>query len=181
MNLDNGKAKIKHTGRDINIVIPSKKNWFFLVFGTLWLIVWFSFSSSLGFLLRPSPDGEIGMSVFILFWMLLWLLGGLAILTLLLWGYFGKEQIELTGPNFMLSKTVIGLGVKNNLKSHEVKNFRFNSTSNISFGSNYLAPYGLGPGKIKFDYGLKTYSFGMAVDEAEAHYLIEILNNQLLE
>ena len=43
------------------------------------------------------------------------------------------------------------------------------------FGGNRWSFWGLGPGKIKFDYGFKTYSFGLGVDDAEANYIIEIL------
>jgi hypothetical protein len=46
------------------------------------------------------------------------------------------------------------------------------------FGGSRWAFWGLGPGKIKFDYGFKTYSFGLAVDDAEANYLSEELNKK---
>jgi len=36
----------------------------------------------------------------------------------------------------------------------------------------------MGIGPIRIDYGLKTYSFGLAVDEAEAKYLIELIKKK---
>ena len=47
------------------------------------------------------------------------------------------------------------------------------------FGGSRWAFWGLGPGKIKFDYGMKTYSFGLAVDDAEANHLVEYLTNRI--
>jgi hypothetical protein len=35
----------------------------------------------------------------------------------------------------------------------------------------------LDPGKVKFDYGLKTFALG--VDDAEANYIVNIINYNL--
>ena len=144
--MNNGKAKIENTIGNYTVSIPSKKNWFTLLFGTAWL------------------GG--------------WTIGGIMVVSMLLWGYFGKEKLEFDQQEVKLEKTIFGIGIKKRLIKKEVTNFRFEKISESMFGGNRLAFWGLGPGKIKFDYGLKTYSFGLAVDDAEANYLSEELNKK---
>jgi hypothetical protein len=82
--LDNGKAKIDKTFNGLNISIPSKKNWFALLFGTAWLGGWFfglkSASSPLF-----SGTGHSGADGFLTFWLIAWTVGGLAIISI----YYG--------------------------------------------------------------------------------------------
>ena len=68
--------------------------------------------------------------------------------------------------------------IKKKLIKKEVKNFRFEKISQGWLGGNGWAFWGLGPGKVKFDYGLKTYSLGLAADDAEANYLVKELNEK---
>ena len=169
---NNGKAKIEKTFNGLNIIIP-KKNLFILIFGTIWLSGWF-----LGFALfemfASSGIPKI-ISVFILG---TWTIGGLIMIFFLLWGYFGQEKFITDRHEVLFEKTVFGIGKKNRLNISEIKNFRADFVNNSPFGGNNGALFGFGPGKIKFDYGLKTYSFGFGVDEAEAHYIVELLKEQ---
>ncbi len=180
MNLNKGKAQIEQSGNNFKIKIPSKKNWFVLLFGTAWLGPWyFVFKSKIQRLGILEGDSTFGIDGFETSWLIAWTLGGLFILGLLLWGYFGKEQIGISNSQIDFSKTIFGIGTKKELSQNEVKNFRFNEINESWFGMNRWAMYGLGPGKVKFDCGLKTYSFGLALDDAEANYLVEMLNNRI--
>ena len=38
---NNGKAKIEKTFNELKIIIPSEKDWPFLLFGTAWMGAWF--------------------------------------------------------------------------------------------------------------------------------------------
>jgi len=181
MNLNNGKSKIEHSGANLKIEIPSKKNWFLLLFGTAWIGGWyFGFKSAIQMLGTTEGESTFGADGFMTVWLIGWTIGGLFITGLLLWGYFGKEQIEVSNSEVNFSKTIFGLGVNKSLKKSEVKNFRYNEINESWFGGSRWAMYGLGPGKVKFDYGLKTYSFGLAVDEAEANYLVGILKKRIV-
>jgi len=76
---NNGKAKIEKKFGGLNIIIPSKKNWFALLFGTAWMGGWFfGFISASGMLFSSGID-NIGANSFIAFWLLAWTVGGLAI------------------------------------------------------------------------------------------------------
>ena len=187
-NTNNGKARINNSISGMSISIPSKKNWFALIFGTLWLGGWGSALGMVsqtflvdinGFNLGEAGEAEWG-GLFVIFWLILWVLGGLMIVVLLAWGYFGNESFQIENDRVIFQKGAFGIGRKRNLQKSEVKNFRFNPVETSIFSTrNRWAFWGLGQGKIKFDYGMKTYSFGLALDDAEANYLVEKLNAEL--
>lgn len=166
--MNNGKAKIENTFDGLKILIPSKKNWFGLIFGLVWLYFWSQF------FLNPAFE-NIENEGFISIWTTMWILGGLFVIILLLWGLFGQELFNSSRNDVVFEKTIFGIGIKKRFEINEIKNFRFEAVNQSMFGGNRWSFWGLGPGKIKFDYGLKTYSFGLGVDDAEANYIIEIL------
>jgi hypothetical protein len=173
--INNGKAKIENTISRLIISIPSKKNWFALIFGTAWLGGWyFGFKSAASTLLSSGTD-NLGANGFLIFWLIGWSVGGLAIISILLWGYFGLEQLISNNGEVYLNKTIFGIGLKKRMETNEIKNIRTELSNGNMFGNNRSAIWGLGPGKIKFDYGFKTYTFGLGVDDAEAEYLVQIM------
>jgi hypothetical protein len=179
---NNGKAKIEKTFEGLNIIIPSKKNWFVLIFGTVWMGGWFGgfiFASGTLFFSKTNDLG--GTNWFLAFWLTAWTVGGFAIAFLLLWGYFGQEKFITNRNEVFFEKTVFNIGKKNRLDISEIKNFRTEFVNSNMFVGNRWATWGLGIGKIKFDYGLKTYSFGLGVDDAEANYIVELLKEQFKE
>ena len=177
--IQNGKAKIEKTFGELTIIIPSKKNWFALLFATAWLGGWFfGFKTVLTLLFFDNKENS-GPEGFMTLWLLAWTIAGLAILAVLLWGYFGRETIKIDKGEIFFEKTVFGIGQKKRMEANEVKNMRTERTDSSWFGPNRWAFWGLGSGKIKFDYGLKTFSFGLGVDDAEANHLVEILKDYL--
>ena len=177
---NNGKATIERTFEGLNITIPSKKNWFALLFGTVWMGGWFfGFLSASGAL--SSEIGHSGASGFLTFWLFGWTVGGIAVSFMLLWGYFGQEKFITDRNEISFEKTVFGIGLKNKLDISAITNFRTEFGSDNWLGGNRWAFWGLGPGKIKFDYGLKTCSFGLGVDDAEANYIVGLLKEQFNE
>ena len=60
-----------------------------------------------------------------------------------------------------------------------MKNFRFNKMENAQFYFDINKIFNLKTGKIQFDYGLKTFGFGIAVDDPEAEYLIQEIEKRI--
>ena len=173
--IHNGIAKIDNTPNKLSITIPSKKNWFVLIFATAWLGGWyFGFQNALSELLSDGID-NLGTNGFMLFWFIGWTVGGVAVISMLLWGYFGQEQFNSDNGEVYLSKTVFGLGIKHRIEANEIKNIKTEFANENMFGSNRWTWRELEQGKIKFDYGLKTFSFGLGVDDAEADYIVELM------
>ncbi len=175
-NTNNGKAKIVNSMLGTEISIPSSKNWFVLLFGTAWLGGWyFGFKNGLSMLFF---DG--GPNGFIIFWLLAWSIGGIFVIGTLLWGYFGIEKMYLKKDKVELRKNVFGLGINKEFKKSDIKNVQFNNGKVAhSSKTNNFSVWGLGEGKIKFDYGMKTYSLGLGLDDAEANHLIELIKEKL--
>ena len=95
--IDNGKAKIQNSSDTLSISIRSKKNWFALLLGTAWLGGWyFGFRNASSMLLSEGSD-NIGANGFMTFWLIGWTFGGMVIISILPWGYFGQEQFISDG------------------------------------------------------------------------------------
>jgi len=179
--VNNGKAKIEKTFNELKIIIPSEKNWFFQIFGTAWMGGWF-----FGFIMVSekiffSEISYSGANLFVLFWLIAWTVGGLIVARALLWGYFGQEKFMTDRSEVFFEKTVFGMGKKMRLDISEIKNFRVEIIIDSESRRKNDTSWGLGGGKIKFDYGLKTYSFGLSVDDAEAEYIVGLLKEQFKE
>jgi len=178
--INNGKAKIEKTLKGLRVSIPSKKNWFALIFGTAWLGGWyFGFKSASTMLISGDTNTPAAANGFITFWLIAWTIGGGSIILMLLWGYFGQEQLIFNNGEVHLNKTIFGLGIKKRMEANEIKNIRTEFVNDSLFTNNRWAFWGLGPGKIKFDYGFKTFSFGLGVDDAEANYIAGLLEEHL--
>jgi hypothetical protein len=102
--INNGKAKIENSIGSLKISIPSKKNWFALIFGTVWLGGWYFGFKSASSILLSGGEENIGANGFMLFWLIGWTVGGVAIISILLWGYFGQEEFIRTDKKFILTK-----------------------------------------------------------------------------
>jgi len=179
--INNGKAKIEKTFNELNIIIPSKKSWFVLLFLTFWIGGFFiGLVSFLAFSFF-SETSSFGAEAFMIIGFIGCSVVVLVATSILLWGYFGQERFTTNRNEILFEKTVFGIGQKNRLDISEVENFRTELVNAYSLGRNNWAFWGLGPGKIKFDYGLKTYSFGLAVDDAEANYIVGLLKEQFKE
>jgi hypothetical protein len=178
---ENGKAKIDKSFNGLSIIIPTKKNWFTLLFMTTWMVGWFFGYITAAGILFSGEAGKSGDDSFLYKWLFFWTVAGLVVTTILLWGYFGQEKFIMGQGEVLFEKTVFGIGQKKRLQLSEIKNFRAEFGSNNWLGRKRSVFSGFGPGKIKFDYGYKTYSFGLAVDDAEATYIVGLLKEYFKE
>jgi hypothetical protein len=156
--------------------VPSKKNWVILMIIFMYFLAWISALGSIE-LISTAVSGDSKTSFY--FWFVLFIIGALFLLVLISWGrVFGTEVIRLNSNTDVVhfGKTVFGIGLKQKLNKTYLKNFRTEYGNDIVFGKNKFSAYGFGPGKVKFDYGMKTYSFALEVDDAEADYLVKVLN-----
>ncbi|MDW3646327.1 MAG: hypothetical protein R8P61_04650 [Bacteroidia bacterium] len=177
----NGNARILETINGLHISIPSKKVGFVIIAASIWLIGWIL---GLNFALEISQwqNGIAEIDSFILIWILFWIVGGGGVFVSVLWGLFGKEELFLpkSGSDAYFKKSILGLGIKRRLDKSQILNFRFNEVpANLEFTARRgLSVWGWGPGKIKFDYGMKIYSLGLGLDDAEANYLVYLLGEK---
>lgn len=172
-----GRALVNFDGRSLLIKIPSKKNWFIILFMMAWLGGWFMGETTAINDLTSSENTAVDS--FLLFWLAGWTLGGLFVITVLVWSFFGQETIQLENGVLSYAKGILDIGlVKKNYDLNNIRNLELNpepAGMSSFFGQkrNIADFWGLTGGKLRFDYGLKTIKLGIGIDEAEARYLID--------
>ncbi|MCU0437256.1 MAG: hypothetical protein MUC49_05030 [Raineya sp.] len=176
--LYNGRVKLNENIYGLEIIIPTKKNWFFIIFNGAWLVGWVVGEMiGITFLTLTIFIRELSFILSILFWLCLWTLIGFFTLKLLLWNAIGKEIITFRKESFMIRKKGLLFSKPKNYDTHEVKNIKIQeeeSTSNKFLLSRNLAFYHTN-GTIRFNYGSQNVKFGDGIDESEAHFILEKL------
>lgn len=175
--LNNGRAIIKTQGNKTNIVIPVKRNYLIIIFSSVWLLIWLSFFSS--FNSNFGLFSDEGIATLFLLWITFWIIGGLIVCFVLLWNLFGKEIITINSKYLEVNRNLFGIGRKKQYDIKHVEKFRFNEIPDNLFSmKSRLAFWGLGEGKIKFDYGMKSPSFGLGLDDAESNYIVKLMKEK---
>ncbi|MBD1363364.1 hypothetical protein IDJ77_06040 [Mucilaginibacter sp. ZT4R22] len=175
-----GRAIITDNFDKVEIVIPGKRNYFVLLFFCAWMVGWFFGETNA--LTMFGHDGAIDL--FMIAWLTGWTLGGIFVVSTILFMLLGKETIEAGQGTisirnqalFFLSPKVYDLNEVKHVRALEefsiYNGFQFGRREQKGILSNYNS------GTVKFDYGLKTVKFGNDLDEAEARYIIERLKSK---
>lgn len=171
-----GRAKITDRGADLQIIIPSKKSFFLILFLTAWMGGWVMGEN---FAVRSlfHPKGESQLDYFLWFWLIGWTIGGAFALLGLLWLVAGREILTISNSRLVLERRIFALGTKREYEISSVKSIRVNPNEGLYANRSAAGMFGINSGSIAFDYGMKTVRFG-AVDEAEASHIIEQLKNR---
>lgn len=115
----------------------------------------------------------------VLLFFLLWLTSifyGIQGVYIISWELFGKEIIEKNSHTFCISKQIFRWKRSRNFSIEEVLDIRVNTQYP---NNNFIMLYQeltKRNGRIAFDYGAKTYRFGLDIDEAEAKQIIKAIN-----
>jgi hypothetical protein len=178
-----GRATIQDNYTDVQIVIPAKRNWFIIIFIGAWLGGWLMGEIfAIGAVTRLFAGNPA--SLFILFWLIAWTVGGFFAFRTFLWNLKGKEVITVSSNQLKIDREGALLFKPKIYDLNEVKSIRVQD-DNSGFGGlfvgrrNDFAGFNL-TGTIRFDYGLQTVKFGNGIDEAEGKYIIEKLKERHL-
>ena len=165
------RAIVSHDAGLLKIVIPARRQWFAMIFLSFWLCGWLVGElTALVILLSGKAKGP--PIAFLVFWLTFWTLGGTLALLNVLWMAAGREVITLEGPRLVIRQEIFGRGLT---RTFDVARIRFFRVSPVYRRGGF--PFGLG--LVAFDYGAKTYRFGIMIEEAEAGLLIEQLRGYL--
>ena len=179
-----GRAILQDNITNLQIIIPTRKNWFIILFTGAWLGGWvfgevFAISTVSG-IFGGEPAG-----FFVLFWLIGWTVGGFFVIRILVWMLVGKEIVTAGQSRLTIDKKGAFLFRPKIYDLNEVKNMRVQDDipgyGSGFFGGhrNNFGAFG-STGTIKFDYGLKTVRFGGGLDEAEAKFIIQKLKDRHL-
>jgi hypothetical protein len=169
-----GSATINREGSSLEITIPTNKNWFNIIFLGAWLGGWYvGEMSAIGHVV----DDNIALldSWFLIFWLIGWTIGGIAVILILLWIVGGKETVNVDDGEITIGKEIFGLG---NYKTYKISTIKYLALARRLDRDRWgqsMDRYLLKNGLIEFDYGLRTIRFASGVDVAEARHLIEVL------
>jgi hypothetical protein len=160
------------TGSKLCITIPSRKNWFLIIFLGLWCVGWAFGEVVVGRLLLRGDFAEPG--AFGLVWITFWTIGGAYAIYILLWQVVGREEIDVTSYSITISQVVLLIRRSKEYSCEYIKDLRTSpmGVNEMHNWSRYWAIYGMGGGIIVFDYGAGTIRTGSGIDEAEGKQII---------
>ena len=163
----------------LTITVKPGKSLGMAAFGLLWLAGWIYGCRNTYWFLFSSHTKFNDTYKFILAWTSVWTLGGLFFLFLLLWMFFGKEEITVAYGELRLRKTLFNFRKGKQMNLHQITNVRIEETSMARFNSRKNSNLIVGPGKVRFDYNGKTYNFGNGISDSEANGIAELLSRKI--
>ncbi len=174
-----GRAQINNTGNGLEISIPSKKNWFIIIFLSIWMCGWAIGEVSAITALATgvvSSKNSGGAGLFMTVWLTGWTVGGAFCIAILGWNLAGRELISLSNGILKIERKAFNIGQTKEYSLADAANFRISRSANMweastSFGAG-MEFWGLGGGIISFDYGMRTVKFANGIDEAEGNHII---------
>lgn len=105
------------------------------------------------------------------------------IINMIMYLFKGKEVILIDGDKMTIRSEGDFFGGKREFDLTEIKNFSSNFQNRRGYygGMNYnMFGKKNRTGTIKFDYGMKTYRFGIWMEEAEGRYILDLLRAKKL-
>jgi hypothetical protein len=174
------RSSVTDTGPGLEIVIPARRRVFALLFLPVWLFFW-TIGGLFAFATLLSPETPGGVDLFMGVWLCGWALGEVSVVTTILWMLRGREVVRVDRDVLIIRREVFGVGPTQEYDTREVANLRASPLpfGVGAYGSSPLALLRQGAGTIAFDYGAKTYRFGIAMEEAEARILIRQMEEKV--
>lgn len=172
-----GRATIKGLPQGIEIIIPSKKNYFLIFFLAFWLVGWaFGEVAVLYSLVNLESESP---KLFLVFWLGGWTVGGVFALIAWLYNIKGKEIVHINGMELKHIRDFVLFKRSKEYEMAHIKELRAGPTNSSIFNfTNGMEFWGNTGGTIAFDYGQSTHKFGTGLDEAEAKHIVETVKNR---
>ena len=163
---------ITETPDGLRLVIPGSRSWFVIGILGLWICAW-----GVAEVMVPTQflQGAIPSEAqsLLFAWFAVWTVGGLLAIYAFLWQAIGKEMAAVQGQVLITRRDIGGFGFNKVYDLSRVQNFRVEPSGfNPLDFSAALQLWGVGGGKVVFDYETKPHRFGAALDEAEAKRVV---------
>jgi hypothetical protein len=170
------RVDIRSMGGGVEVVIPTRANWVFVAFFSIFLCGWFwgEWTSGKALLFPTQELAESGSAWLLMLWLVGWTWAGLHVLLAILWNLFGRERFRMTRGEVSLRREILGFGYTKVFVPGAVENLRAVEAPDRLF--SFLAPnlpWQKGNHPLAFDDGTKTISFGAGIDYAEASRVVE--------
>jgi hypothetical protein len=176
-----GRAVIREEASGVQIIIPQK--WsaakvFIGLFLLAWLGGWvFGETSAIGSLTGHITNS--GSESFLLFWLIAWTIGGIAIICFLFWMLFRREIMTITSDILTIDDKVLGIGRTRRYSVLDIKNLRVVRQANSGYPyQTFSFATQFNQGVLAFDYGMRTIRFATGIDEAEGGYILDFIKKK---
>ncbi len=173
-----GRVVIEQKPMGKVIQVKSKMRIFILAFLIFWFCGWsFGGLAVIGSFLSGVAKGGAGL--FLLAWLGAWAVGWLFAVSTILWLIGGKETLTVSRTSLTKRISIPVLARNWHYNPAHITNIRRNPIQRPFFEFNYI-PNPLGKsGLVAFDYGQKTVTFGVGLDDAEADFIVDTLKREL--
>lgn len=165
------RSRVTAVSGGIELLIPSRRNYFIAAFLSFWLCGWvFGLTSVTRQILHPAEHTPM---LFLVAWLGGWTIGGCFAIFTLLWMLAGRERIAITSDALTIRREIVTFGWSRHYALAAVKNLRvLENPPQNPFGFGRRDPLGLSSGPFTFDYGARSKTFGAGLDVAEARMLL---------
>ena len=178
---------INRLGNGIQVILPSKKNYLRISWYGLWLLVWLTIflggstvltlvaveAASIARSAKTDPSGNSVLWILCSFAIvplaILLSIGG-GVLYSFLWQILGREIITVDSQGLTVMRQILGWKRQSDYARNDILDLRVSTPQRVKqFIPATLFQHLSGQhGMIAFDYGAKTFRFGLDIDEAEA-------------
>lgn len=175
-----GRAILKDNFNELELLIPTKKNWFVIVFTGAWLGAWaLSEIYVIGMVTGFSNVKLEAANFFMIFWLCGWTVGGFFVIRNFFWNLLGKEVVLFSQGQVEIARKWELFSKAKTYDLNHVKNFRIQEEESRDSGfwgtSRNFGAWNSKSGTLRFDYGMRTIKFGIEMEEAEAKFILEKL------
>ena len=174
----NARHSITHRNDKLEIIIPPLKNWFQIIYIFFVLVTWFvSELAAIGIFVLDLTPNALGELTFLsiaksLLVLIVWTSVGSLGIYILLWQLVGKEKIIISEKGFCIRHEIFGKCRPKEYLAKYISALRVSPNQpTYSDRSIFWEFWGFGMGTLAFDYGAKTFRFGIRLDEAEARQI----------
>jgi len=164
----------------LRISLPAPRRYVTLLLLTTGLSVWTAiFISTAGAICANLPGGVM-TAVILLLWLFGCLLAAAVALYAILWMTIGREIVTLDADTLTLRRDLKGFGNNQTYKARHMENLRVTPDRfNLYEFATSMRPFGIGGGKIIFDYLTQTGQFGAGISTDEAQVVCDRLRHRL--
>jgi len=166
------RITVRKTADGIGVYNPTRRRLGLVAFMLVWLCGWSAGEwFTLTELLRPGT--ALAVDLFLLVWVSLWTLGGLAVLAVVAWNLVGVEKLFLVEGGGIVVERGIGPLTRR-------KVFRVDRVGEIGFAHRLGARRAegiLSGGAVRFFADGRPQSFGIDLDDEETHWLVSLMQD----
>jgi hypothetical protein len=166
------RITVRKTADGVGVYNPTRRKLGLVIFMVFWLCGWSAGEwFALSELLRPGSP--LVVDLFLLVWVSLWTLGGLAVVAVIAWTLVGVEKLFLIEGGGIVTERGFGRLTRR-------KVYRVDQVGEIGF-ARQLGPRRaegiLSGGAVRFFAAGKPQSFGIGLDEEEADRVVNLMQD----